>query len=120
MKSALKKILENTLSNNNENCLKDLLSLKISSLENYFIIDNIYLKLYNKDPQWKIKEYDSFLEKLKQTFIESNVEISDELSEKNADLLYAMANCVYYSKANEKILSNDKIFGEKINQVFKV
>lgn len=99
--------------------------MRLKSYENEFVIDNLYIKLYNKDPHWKIKECDSFLEKIKQVFIKLNDLNSDSISNfdiinKNIEMLFALSNCVTYSKANEKLLTNDKVFGERLNFILKV
>ena len=98
--------------------------MKFKSYENEFKIDNIYIKLYNKDPQWKINDCDFFIENIKNCFLKYNETSTDyessELSEKNVDMINAMVNCIQFSKANEKILTNDKNFAEKLISILKV
>jgi len=126
VKLYLKDLIEKTLLNNSGiNYIRELKELRPKSYENEFVIDNIYLKLYNKDPHWKIKECDSFLDKIKQVFIrlnESNEDLNNniDLVNKNTEMIFAMCNCITYSKANEKLLTNDKVFGERLNNILKV
>jgi len=126
VKLYLKDLIEKTLQNNSStNYIKELKEMKPKTYENEFVIDNIYIKLYNKDPHWKIKECDSFLEKIKQVFIklnDSNHNLNNniDLDNKNTEMIFAMSNCVIYSKANEKLLTNDKVFGERLNYILKV
>ena len=103
--------------------LAELKELKFKSYENEFKIDNIYIKLYNKDPQWRISDCDFFLDKIKQIFLKYNESmsyLSNELNEKNYDMINAMMNCIKFSKASDKILTNDKNFAEKLIFILKV
>ena len=103
--------------------LTELKELKFKSFEAEFKIDNIYINLYNKEPQGKIRDSDLFLEKIKQIFLNNNEnisQISSELNNKNLEMILAMKNCIKYSKDSEKILTNDKNFAEKLITILKV
>ncbi len=49
----------------NTDYINEFKELKFKSYENEFKIDNVFIRLYNKDPQWKISDPDTFIEKIK-------------------------------------------------------
>ena len=127
IKLYLNSLIEKIISENNSSLIfNEIKSYSFRVFENEFIINNIYVKLYNKDPNWKIKECDLFLENIKQVFLKLNepsyIKLNENIDfvDKNIDMIYAMSNCISYSKANEKILTSDKIFGDKLINLFKV
>lgn len=127
IKLYLNSLIEKIISEKNSSLIfNEIKSYSFRVFENEFIINNIYVKLYNKDPNWKIKECDLFLENIKQVFLKLNepsyIKLNENIDfvDKNIDMIYAMSNCISYSKANEKILTSDKIFGDKLINLFKV
>jgi hypothetical protein len=111
------------VSGENTDYINEFRELKFKSYENEFKIDTVFIRLYNKDPQWKISDPDTFIEKIKQIFLKFNENYSEnsiESEDRNVEIVNSFFNCIQFSKANEKILSGDKIFTEKLVLILKV
>jgi len=119
----LSDLINRIVNGENTDYINEFKELKFKSYENEFKIDNVFIRLYNKDPQWKISDPDTFIEKIKQIFLKLNENYSEnieQLEDRNVEIINSFSNCIQFSKANDKILTNDKIFSDKLVLILKV
>ena len=97
--------------------IKEMASFEYKSYSNELKIENIYIKIYNKKPEFKIVNYNKFIESLKLEIINSTNEYSFE---KLDNLLLALNNCLqYHSKADDKLLVSDNSFIKKFSDILE-
>lgn len=103
------KILDSLKKINESKAIDHIIELKnfrYISYQNELKINNIYIRLYNKEPTWHLNDPDLFLEKLKEFLInQENIN-----KENTSEIINSIANVINFSKANENILLNDENF----------